>query len=327
MSNIIRIKRRLPDSLLGPGAPAALSGGELAFNEIDNTLYYGASAGIIAIGGDGTFVNRTTNQTISGDKTFVHTTTLSSTNFNGTINAGSNFIVNLLDPVNNQDAATKKFVIDNIGGASNTLNSSVTALEEHVNTKFLRLTGGTITGDLTILGSLSALGDFTFLDTIVTTSSALSVINGGTGPALYVEQTGSNDIATFKDDSTVALIIKDGGNVGINTATPNERLTVSGNISASNNIYAGGSFEVVGATGCDTTLYVECGKVGVNTELPNEALTVSGNISGSNILFIKQIKGVEKVQFADSGEISNVYTLSGATDAQLYSFTIDCGYY
>ena len=75
MSNIVRIKRRTSGDA---GAPAALQNAELAFNEVDNTLYYGEGTGgaggsastILAIAGDGAFVNKTGTQTISGDKTF-----------------------------------------------------------------------------------------------------------------------------------------------------------------------------------------------------------------------------------------------------------------
>jgi hypothetical protein len=61
MTDVIRIKRRSTGS---PGAPAALASAELAFNELDNTLYYGAgnSAGqatnIITIGGPGAYLPR-----------------------------------------------------------------------------------------------------------------------------------------------------------------------------------------------------------------------------------------------------------------------------
>jgi len=40
MAFIFRIKRRLAGE---PGAPESLQVGELAFNEVDNTLYYGRS--------------------------------------------------------------------------------------------------------------------------------------------------------------------------------------------------------------------------------------------------------------------------------------------
>ena len=75
MSNIVRIKRRTSGS---DGAPSSLEKAELDFNEVDNTLYYGEGTGgsggsasaILAIAGDGAFVNKTGAQTISGNKTF-----------------------------------------------------------------------------------------------------------------------------------------------------------------------------------------------------------------------------------------------------------------
>lgn len=73
MANIIRIKRR---SSGAAGAPGSLKNAELAFNEVDKTLYYGNGAdangnatSVIAIGGDA-YVDRATEQTLSGVKTF-----------------------------------------------------------------------------------------------------------------------------------------------------------------------------------------------------------------------------------------------------------------
>ena len=76
MSNTIRIKRR--GSGGATGAPESLENAELAFNEADNTLYYGKGTGgaggtatsVEAIGGIGAFVTKSTSQSISGDKTF-----------------------------------------------------------------------------------------------------------------------------------------------------------------------------------------------------------------------------------------------------------------
>ncbi len=76
MSNTLRIKRRAAGG--AAGAPASLANAELAFNEQDNTLYYGTGTGgaggtatsVIAIGGSGAFVATTGAQTIAGAKTF-----------------------------------------------------------------------------------------------------------------------------------------------------------------------------------------------------------------------------------------------------------------
>jgi len=79
MSNTIRIKRRAAAG--GAGAPSSLANAELAFNEATNILYYGTGTGgaggsatsIIAIAGNGAFVDLSTTQTIGGTKTFSST--------------------------------------------------------------------------------------------------------------------------------------------------------------------------------------------------------------------------------------------------------------
>lgn len=86
-----------------------------------------------------------------------------------------------------------------------------------------------VAGDVTITGNLSALGTTTKIDTQMYVTSAVSITNTGGGPALYVKQTGTNDIATFLDDSNIALIVKDGGKVGIGTDSPTRTLNVFGN--------------------------------------------------------------------------------------------------
>lgn len=75
MSNNIRIKRR---SSGASGAPTSLSNAELAFNEVDDTLYYGKGTGgaggtattVEAIAGKGATVMLSGDQTILGTKTF-----------------------------------------------------------------------------------------------------------------------------------------------------------------------------------------------------------------------------------------------------------------
>ena len=88
MPNTVRIKRRTSGSA---GAPSSLENAELAFNEVDNTLYYGegtggaggAASSILAIAGDGAFVNKTGAQTISGNKTFTGSFDISSASVSG----------------------------------------------------------------------------------------------------------------------------------------------------------------------------------------------------------------------------------------------------
>jgi hypothetical protein len=80
MANVLRIKRRAVGG--AAGAPAALAAAELAFNEVDDTLYYGkgdnagAATSIIAIAGSGSVVTISGIQTITGNKTFSGTVVL-----------------------------------------------------------------------------------------------------------------------------------------------------------------------------------------------------------------------------------------------------------
>ena len=74
MANIIRVRRRTTGS---PGAPSGLKNAELAYNEVDDVLYYGRGADvngdavtIPAIAGSGAYATLSTTQTISGAKTF-----------------------------------------------------------------------------------------------------------------------------------------------------------------------------------------------------------------------------------------------------------------
>jgi len=95
MANTIRIKRRASGD---SGAPSTLENAELAFNEVDDVLYYGEGTGgaggaattILAIGGSGAFATLTSSQTISGNKTFSGTVALGSSATAATQTAGDN---------------------------------------------------------------------------------------------------------------------------------------------------------------------------------------------------------------------------------------------
>ena len=94
MANILRIKRRVVGG--AAGAPASLKNAELAFNEVDDTLYYGKgdngsgdATTIPAIAGLGAFVSLTANQTISGTKTVTGTLALTNATIDGFTTTGA----------------------------------------------------------------------------------------------------------------------------------------------------------------------------------------------------------------------------------------------
>jgi hypothetical protein len=73
-----------------------------------------------------------------------------------------------------------------------------------------------VLGNLVVEGNLTVLGgNVVEIQTETQITDQLIVTNAGTGPALIVEQTGAQDIATFKDDGNVVVRIHDGGTMSV----------------------------------------------------------------------------------------------------------------
>jgi hypothetical protein len=138
------------------------------------------------------------------------------------------------------------------GTTDSDLVEYLSVLTDYVSTNFFPLSGGTITGNtkiqgnVTVYGDISSTGDSYFANTIYSTTSALSVVNvGNTGPAVYVGNNGSGDLASFYDlDSNIEVFHIGGANgsfpnVGVKTSFPNTDLTVNGEISSNSVIYDG----------------------------------------------------------------------------------------
>ena len=144
------------DGILGGNTPAAATGTTITAN----TGFVGPLDGIV--GGStpaavtGTVITANTNFAgdITGDVTGNVTAGTGTSSFNAvdingaltaagitfdassTIDAGTNKIVNVVDPTANQDAATKKYVDDNLSGAANTItqgDSNVTVTDSGSN--------------------------------------------------------------------------------------------------------------------------------------------------------------------------------------------------
>jgi hypothetical protein len=197
MANTVRIKRRASGS---PGAPSSLSNAELAFNEVDNVLYYGKGTGgaggsattVEAIGGNGAFCTLSGTQTITGNKTFSGTVALGSSATASTATAGDN----------TTKVATTAFVTNAVSSAGGGTVSSVALTAP----TFLSVTGSPVTTSGTLALSLASQ----------------------TANQVFAAPNGSNGAPTFR--SLVAADIPSLSYVPTSGGTVSGNLTVTGDL-------------------------------------------------------------------------------------------------
>jgi len=195
MANTIRIKRRASGS---SGAPASLENAELAFNEVDDILYYGEGTGgaggsatsVLAIGGSGAFATLSTEQTLTGNKTF-------------------NGIVIVPTPSANTHAATKAYVdglIANISSTFTLSGDSGTPQTITTGTDTLTVSGGT--------GLSSVVG--------ATDTVTINLDNTAVTPASYGA---AGSVATFTVDAQGRLTAAANTSISITASQISDRTT------------------------------------------------------------------------------------------------------
>lgn len=150
-----------------------------------------------------------------------------------------------------------------------------------------------VEGDMYANGTLTAkdlviFGDTTVLNTVSSNTEQMIITNAGTGPALKVIQSGINTIAEFYDSDVSgtlpSMMIANGGNVGIGTATPLKTLHVQGDVNFTGALYQNNTLYVSSqwTSGTGNDLYYNLGNIGIGTSSPLSKLHVNGTVSASN---------------------------------------------
>jgi hypothetical protein len=114
-----------------------------------------------------------------------------------------------------------------------------------------------VKGTTRIEGDLIVNGVQHIIDTDTSTTEQLRITNDGTGPALILNQLGSQPVIDIQDSSNSVLFIKDGGNIGIKTNNPN----ISVHINTTDGII------IPKGTTIERPEYLEKGIIRYNTEL------------------------------------------------------------
>ena len=287
MANKIRIKRRAAGG--AAGAPTSLENAELAFNEVDDVLYYGegtAGAGgtatqVIAIGGSGAFTTLSGTQTLTGDKTV-------------------SGVIIVPTPSANTHAATKAYVDTAVSGVS----TSFTAAGD----------SGTVTiatgvDTLTIAGGVGLTSAAAATDTVTINLDNTAVTAANYGAA--------GTVATFTVDAQGRLTAASNTTISITASQVSDRATnlVTGLTGTANEITVSNSG--VGAV----TLSLPANVTISNNLTVTGDLVVSGNTTTLNTATLtvedKNIVLANVVTPSDVTADGAGFTVKGATDKTL----------
>ena len=197
---------------------------------------------------------------------------------------------------------------------------------------YLPLSGGLISGNLTVYGNLSSTGVQSFANTIFTVTSAISVVHYGDGTALYIGNNGPGDIASFYDIDQGVEMLHVGGinsqrpNIGIKTSAPNKTLTVVGEISATEDITTSGSFRGDGSNLTDLNASSISSGTLSNERLPSNitisssisAPTLSGSFYGDGSKLTNLFDGNVSLQAPTGQQWTNPTLFTFASGSELY---------
>ena len=149
-----------------------------------------------------------------------------------------------------------------------------------------------VLGNARIEGNLTVNGNTNIINTNIANSEQLNITNDGTGPALVINQKGTQPIIEIKDDDEICFKVFDGGHIGIGTSTKIVTTDISGNLIVS---------QTITSNSVNVTNILNANMIDVSNNSSNTAFKV--NQIGTGNLIDLQDNGISKLKIDASGNI------------------------
>ena len=317
MSNIIRIKRRLDDGVALSGAPTqgSLLNAELAYNEVDETLYYGKGEGqdgvaqeVVSIGGTG-YIQRTVEFASS------QLSSQMQSNFE-TLTGQIDSLSQEMETAVTNEATARSTADSALSGAIDTLNTKVENVLNNVDADALdsltEIVNAFQTADNTLSGAITQLANAATSNLDAVSAAVAAAMSAEVTRATAAEEQIASDLAD-------EIVRATGAEAGIQSSLDSEVSTrgseitrVEGLVSAEQSARETAVSGVQSALDSEVTAR-ETAVAGVQSSLDSEVST-----RGSEITRVEGLVSAEQ-----SARELAVSDLSSAVESEIASLSAD----